>query len=656
MGVLAIKLRRDVMRLWPQVIAIALVMAAGVATLVLGAGAYQSLSTTRTLYYEENRFGDLFATVTRAPRSLIPQIAAIGGVAAAEGRIEQIALADLPDQPEPASVLLVSVPGGAGPRLNRPHLRTGRLPEPGSAEAVASESFASAHGLASGGVIRILINGRQRAVRITGTALSPDFIYALGPGELMPDERRFGILWMPEDVLGPAYDLDGAFNTMSLRLVRGASAAEVTKRLDGLLERYGGRGAYGRKDQQSHAFIDAELHQLRAMSRILPPIFLVVSAFLVNMTLSRLVALEREQIGLLRAMGYGAGAVARHYLGFVTVIAVLGICIGVAAGIWLGYGMTRLYASFFSFPFLVFTRDPRIYAIAAAISYGAAVLGALRSVTGVARLSPAVAMQPPAPPRYAKLLPAGFRLTRLFRQPAVIVSRHLLHFPLRTASSVLGISLAVAILVGSLWSTGSIDHMVDVTFRRSDRHDAMLTFSGLRPVSALFSTARLPGVMRAEPFRAVPVRLRNGAAGRRVTLVGKPAGSDLSRVLDGGLRPVVLPERGLVISAELSRLLRLRAGDLAEVEIQEGRRQTVREPVAAVITGFIGLNAYMDLDAMNRMLGEDRMISGAYLRLDMNEKDRFFAALKKPRRRALSRSSMPRWRSSAPRSRRMSRS
>ncbi len=335
MGVLAIKLRRDVMRLWPQVIAIALVMAAGVATLVLGAGAYQSLSTTRTLYYEENRFGDLFATVTRAPRSLIPQIAAIGGVAAAEGRIEQIALADLPDQPEPASVLLVSVPGGAGPRLNRPHLRTGRLPEPGSAEAVASESFASAHGLASGGVIRILINGRQRAVRITGTALSPDFIYALGPGELMPDERRFGILWMPEDVLGPTYDLDGAFNTMSLRLVRGASAAEVTKRLDGLLERYGGRGAYGRKDQQSHAFIDAELHQLRAMSRILPPIFLVVSAFLVNMTLSRLVALEREQIGLLRAMGYGAGAVARHYLGFVTVIAVLGICIGVAAGIWL---------------------------------------------------------------------------------------------------------------------------------------------------------------------------------------------------------------------------------------------------------------------------------------------------------------------------------
>src|SRR4030095_6080878 len=102
-------------------------------------------------------------------------------------------------------------------------------------------------------------------------------------------------------------------------------------RLDALLERYGGRAAYGRKDQGSHAFLDHELDMLNNMSRTLPPIFLLVAAFLVTLTLSRLVALEREQVGLLKALGYRNYAIALHYVKLVGVIAVVGIVIGSVA-------------------------------------------------------------------------------------------------------------------------------------------------------------------------------------------------------------------------------------------------------------------------------------------------------------------------------------
>ncbi len=628
MRALDIKLMRDLLRLWPQVLAIALVMAAGVATLILGVGAYDSLSTTRAKYYETNRFADVFASLTRAPNALKAQIAAIDGVSAAETRIEEIALADMPGMAEPASVLLVSLPDYRAAVLNQIYLRSGRMPEPEAGEAVASVGFARAHGLREGSTIRVLINGRQRDVRISGTALSPEFVYALGPGALMPDERRFGILWIPEKVLAPAYDLDGAFNSVSLKLVKGVNADSVIAALDRLLDRYGGRGAYTRKDQQSHAFLDAELHQLRAMSRILPPIFLLVSAFLVNMTLSRLIALEREQIGLLKAMGYSSWAVVRHYAGFVTLIAILGIAIGLIAGTWLGVGMTRLYAKFFSFPFLVFSRSPAVYGIAAGATYLAAILGAVRAVRAVAWLSPAVAMSPPAPQRYRKLFAGRLELARFVRQSSVIVMRHLTHWPMRTLSGILGMALSVAILVGSLWSFGSIEHMVDVTFHRSDRQDASITFTDAKPLSALFETRKLPGVMQAEPFRAVAVKLRNGPIDRRVSLVGKEPAATLSRVLDGRLQPVILPEHGLVISDALARVLRLRVGDMVEVEVLEGRRPKLLQPVSAVITGFIGLTAYMDLEAMNRMLDEGPMISGAYLALDMSRSGDLFAVLK----------------------------
>lgn len=628
MRALDIKLMRDLRRLWPQVLAIALVMAAGVATLVLGAGAYDSLSTTRERYYEANGFADVFASLTRAPEALKGAIATIDGVAAVETRIEKIALADIPGMSEPASVLLVSLPGTAQQTLNRLYLRSGRMPDPQSNEAVASAGFARDHGLTQGDTIRVLINGRRHDLRITGTALSPDTIYALGPGALMPDERRFGLLWLPERMLAPAYDLDGAFNSVSLKLVRGIRPETVIAALERLLERYGGRGAYLRKDQQSHAFIDAELQQLRAMSRILPPIFLVVSAFLVNMTLSRLIALEREQIGLLKAMGYGSLDVARHYLGFVSLVAVLGIAVGLATGSWLGMGMTKLYAQFFSFPFLVFSRNPAVYGIAAGLTYAAAIAGALRAVHEVTLLPPAVAMTPPPPPRYQKVFGGRIELSAYMRQSGVIVIRHLTHQPLRSTSAILGVALAVAILVGSLWAFGSIDHIIDVTFRRSDRQDATLTFTGIRPFSALQDARRLPGVMQAEPFRSVSAKLRHATAERRVTLVGRTPGTEMARVLDGALMPVNLPDSGIVISEALAKTLGLRAGEMVEVDVQEERRQTLLLPVSAIITGYIGLTAYMDIDALNRLLGDPPVMSGAYLSLDMGRRDELFTVLK----------------------------
>src|SRR6266508_2112746 len=335
MRALDIKLLRDLKRMWAQALAIALVIAGGVATLVLAVGSYRSLDDTRTAYYERYQFADVFAAVRRAPKALVDRIAEIPGVAAVDARISRLALLDIPNFREPATGRFLSLPESGEPILNRLYLRQGRLPEPTSSNEVAvSESFANAHGFAPGARFFAILNGRKRELVITGIALSPEFIYAIGPGDLMPDDRRFGIVWMPEKALASAYDLEGAFSAVYLKLLRNASETEVIRRLDVLLDRYGGQAAYGRKDQTSHAFLDHELDMLNNMSRTLPPIFLLVSAFLVNLTLSRLVALEREQVGLLKALGYRHSSIVLHYLKFVALIVVIGIVIGSVVGTW----------------------------------------------------------------------------------------------------------------------------------------------------------------------------------------------------------------------------------------------------------------------------------------------------------------------------------
>ena len=570
------KLLRDLRRMWAQALAIALVMASGVATFVLASGAYRSLDETRSAYYLRYRFADVFAEVRRAPKSVAEQILAIPGVAAAEPRITHLALLDVEGLAEPAIGH-----GGLDPRPAPSRASTcctcakaGCRSARGPTRSTVNEAFAKAHRMQIGSTFKALLNGKKRELKVVGVALSPEFIYALGPGDLMPDDRRFAVLWMSEKALAALFDLDGAFNAVTLKLLPGASEAEVIKQLDDLLARYGGTGAYGRKDQLSHAFLDAELRQLDALRRVMPPIFLLVSAFLINMTLARMIALEREQIGLLKALGYGPLPIAAHYIKIVLVITAVGILIGSVAGAWMGKGLTRLYADFFHFPFLIFRHDADVYATAALVSVLAAVVGALKAVSDVLALAPAVAMQPPAPTRYRRLLVG--RLVPAMRSPSSPswrcgTSRAGRSAPAATA---LGISFGVALLVTALLSFDSVELMIDVAFFRTERQQATLNFTDEKHARALQVVERLPGVLRAEPYRSVSVRLRNGHLSRKLSITGKPKEMDLSRVLDLDFEPVRLPETGLVIGERVAEILRLRRGDVVEVEILEGRRGT----------------------------------------------------------------------------------
>jgi len=457
MRALDIKLLRDLKRMWAQALAIALVIAGGVATLVLAVGSYRSLDDTRTAYYERYQFADVFAAVRRAPKTLIDRIAEIPGVAAVDARIAKLALLDIPNFREPATGQFISLPETGEPTLNRLYLRTGRMPEPGRTEEVAvNESFAKAHRFAPGSRFSAILNGRKRELVIVGIVLSPEFIYAIGPGDIMPDDRRFGVIWMSERALASAYNLDGAFSSVNLKLQHDASEREVRKRLDALLDRYGGQAAHGRKDQTSHAWLDHELDMLANMSRTLPPIFLLVAAFLVNLTLTRFVALEREQIGLLKALGYGNTVIAAHYLEFVILIAVTGIAIGSAAGTWLGSYVTQLFGDFFRFPFLIFSKSLDVYLTAAALSLVAAIVGAVRALRGVVTLAPAVAMQPPAPASFRRVLPTWLAMDRILSQPAVMLLRNITRHPIRAALTTLGMALATAILVVSLFVSGTM--------------------------------------------------------------------------------------------------------------------------------------------------------------------------------------------------------
>ena len=629
MSALNLKLARDLWHIRGQALAIAVVIGCGVAVFVMALSTIRSLDETRTAYYERYRFAEVFASVKRAPEWLTGRIGDIPGVKSVAARIVVDVSLDLPAVAEPITGRLISLPERAGPTHNDFTLRSGRMLAPGRAdEAVVSRAFAEAHRLAPGNQISAILNGHKRRLTIVSIALSPEYVYAIAPGAIIPDNSRFGVLWMGRKALAAAYDLDGAFNDVSLTLLRGALEDDVIRRLDDILEPYGGVGAYGRGDQVSNWYLSSEIEQLGHLARHLPPIFLAVAVFLLHMVVSRLIATEREQIGVLKAFGYTDGEVGWHYLKLVMAIVGAGVVFGSATGAGLGRGLTELYAEFFQFPLLYYRPGTGVFAVAALVSFAAGGLGALGAVRRAVTLPPAEAMAPPAPTMYRRSWWDRGGAIGALAEPTRMIVRHIARWPVRAALTTLGIAMAVSILVTTMQWIDAIDHILEVYYFQAQRQDVSITFVEPQASRTLIESARLPGVVTAEPFRRVPARLRLGPRHRREAIAGISAGAQLTQVLDAKERALRMPPDGLVLSTMLAKLLGAEPGDVLTVEVMEGRRPVRRIRVAALMETSIGTPAYMDLGALNRMMGEGPTLSGIHLLVDSQRQDEIFSYLK----------------------------
>ncbi len=623
------KLWRDLGQMKSQALAIALVVMCGVGTYIMFLSTLGALRTTQDSYYRDYRFAEVFASLKRAPQTLRQRIEAIEGVDQVETRVLAQVRLDMPGFSEPVSGLMVSSSEGGRQGLNALHLRVGRLPVAGHAdEVVVSNAFAQAHGLQLGDRFDAILNGRRQALRVVGAALSPEFIQQMRPGSVFPDYKRFGVMWMARDALGQAYDMQGAFNDIALNLRPGADTQAVIDHMDELLKPYGGLGAYARRDQLSHRFLSQELTQLGTLASLFPMMFMGIAAFLLNVVIGRLVAMQREQIATLKAFGYSNRAVLWHYLRLVSVIVGLGIVGGTALGVWLGRALSHIYTEFYHFPYLWFSLQPRTVLEASLASALAAGAGTVFAVWRAASLRPAQAMRPEPPVRYYESWVEQLGLKRWLSQPARMIIRNIQRRAWKSGLSVLGIAMACGMILTGLFQRDTVSYMVNLQFGMAQREDLSVTFTEPTASRVRFDLMALPGVQHVEVFRSVPVRLRHGSRSYRTGIRGMETGGDIARLLDADLRPVVLPSEGILLTDYLATLLGVRVGDRLTVEVLEGSRPVREVTVAALVREYLGVSGYMSLSGLNQFMQEGPTLSGAYLSVDRDQMTALYSRLK----------------------------
>jgi putative ABC transport system permease protein len=626
------KLLRDLRRMWTQALTIALVVASGIGGFITSLSAVDSLAMARDRFYADGRFADVFAAVKRAPDPVADELRAVPGVADVQTTLEQIVRIEIPGLADPIIGQLIGLDPRHPPRMNRLTVSAGRALDPsgvtradGAIEALVSEAFAQAHRLKPGSTLNALVNGKQRTLVVSGTALSPEFIFAGLWG--MPDARGFGVFWIDHDTLAAASDMRGAFNRIAVKLAPGASEQAAIDGLTRRLAPYGGHAAYGRIDQASHAMLANEIKSQQVLGTVLPAIFLGVAAFLLNVVVSRLVATQREQIAALKALGYPNLAIGVHYLKLVLLIVGVGLALGVGVGDRLGTMFTGLYAELFHFPRFEHRIAPWLLLVSTGITLATAVLGTLNAIVATVRLPPAEAMRPPAPGHYRRTLLETLGIERMGPALRMIV-RNMERRPLRTVLSIGGVAASLAIVVMGYFFRDAIEVVLDAQLTLGLRADVTVWTAEAVDDGVRRELARLPGVTMVESTRFVPVTFVNGHRRERSMIRGYAARPELYRVIDADRHETVLDGRGLVLTDRLADKLGVKPGDRVQVEVLEGRKRTLELPLGATVPEMMGLNAYMERQALNRALGDGDVSTGFVLAVERGAEARVLDASK----------------------------
>ncbi|MEZ4329945.1 MAG: ABC transporter permease [Polyangiales bacterium] len=616
-GPLHRKLLRDLRDLRGPILTIAVVVACGVSAFVSLAGTHRALVSARTHYYGAQRMGDVFASAERVPESVTPRLTELPGVSRVQTRITTSVRVPMPSLRSPADGVAVSIPRDGDARLGAVRLVRGRRPRPGhDDEVLLLEAFANAHRLHPGAPLTVVIEGQERTLRVVGLGTSPEWVFAVQAGSFAPDDARFAVIWMPRPALAAVTGLEGAFNDVVLELQAHQSPAAVIDAVDRLLDPYGTPGAYGLARQPSHFYLDQELTQLEGMANFAPFLFLAVAAFLLNVVLARIVALQRGIVATLKAVGYRDLSIAWHYLELVIVIVALGAVFGLLLGALMGDLLTELYLGFYHLPRLAFAIPRDIAGMAIVTALASGVVGGLGAVRGILRMTPAEAMRPATPPTYrgGQQLPMWVR--RVVSPSLRMVTRELVRQPVRTVLSVMGIALSVGLLVLGASITDSMKVLIDQMLPAVQREDLTVILRSPVPQAELSTFRAIEGVRRAEGMRALPVRFEAGPRMRAAVINGYPDPHRLRPLRDLAGHEQPIPRHGVILTDILAERLGVAPGEHVRVRTLTGARRTLDIPVAGVVSEAMGMAGHMSLAELHRLLREPVTIDQVLLSVD----------------------------------------
>lgn len=612
------KLWRDIKANYGAYLACAGVLVIGLMLYVSLSVILENLISGRDSYYQQYDFADGFARISKGPAALAREVEDIDGVRRAVGRIVQEAFIYDPSGERTTTLRLVSFNDINQP-VNRFRLEQGRVPVSGRKEILVSPAFLKANEYRLGDDITLIIKGREAKFKITGTAISPEYIYEIPGGHMLaPDPKAFGVAFVPYRTVAALYDMESQVNDIVFTLDGGTEFSKVKNPVAKILGHYGMTSLIARKDQLSSSMLTQEIAGLKGSASTTPIIFLMVAAAILYIMLRRMIEQQRGQIGVLKAFGFSDREIIFHYLSYSVLISGIGGFLGGMAGSGLSFSLAKLYQQFYNIPNLSGRFSPGYLAAATLLSVIFGVIAGYQGSKRVTKLSPAEAMRPAAPLTGRKTLVERFEVFwNILNTRARMAVRNVFRSRQRTAITILGVACAFSMMVAARGMFDSSYFLISYQYDKVERYDLKVVLRQyVDKVQGVSTAKHMDGVDEAEPLLEVPVTITHRWLKKDTVITGLPKNASLYRLLTSKGETVQPPRDGLVMSAQLAKTLNVKPGDMVTVKPLVGDVEKEQVIVKKVIPQYVGVGTYMDIDSLSVLLKSSPLASSMLVKVD----------------------------------------
>ncbi|MFZ5597034.1 MAG: ABC transporter permease [Bacillota bacterium] len=621
--VLLKKLYRTIWQIKGQFFSLVAVVALGITTYICMSTTYYNLEVCKKIFYQECNFADYYFQVIRAPEQVVAQIERVPGVTMVNGRIvKDVSL--IKQDRQKAKVRIVSYQFPEEKKINRLHMFSGRMFEDSASAsqltAIVDSQFAAANNLTSGSTLNVLSNGKAVPLTVIGTATSPEFTYPVKDiATMLNDPTSFGVVTLPHKQAQGLLDMEGQINSIIIRISPGSDENRIKESIKAILLPYGYQGEYPQKDQSSNSYINSQLDQLGAETRVIPTLFLIVAAAIQFIMLGRMIKMQRLQIGIMKALGYKNYQIIWYYTSYALVIGFLGTVIGIGLGFLLSIYLTNVYLWFYNLPHYSYNISLSLTVKALVIGMGAGLLSGWLATRRIVKISPAESMRPEPPTQGRKIIFEQWtafwqRLEPSWKMTLRGIGRNRMRFWV----TVMGVSFAVGLLVVAMFFNDSINYSRQMAFYTEQKSDLTAKFAQPVEINEAAQLSGIHGVAVAEPVLEVPVRISANHKFSDVILIGYYPDSRLKTIEGVDGQRLSIPGEGITVSRKTAEKLGIGVGDQVQIEtklgIGENHISSCR--VMGISRQVAGKNSAASLDTVNKMLQEHNLITGVMLKTD----------------------------------------
>lgn len=619
MGILLKKFIRDIREAKGQYISLIIVVTIGVMFYSGINATFRNLENASTKYYREYNFADIWVDFYKAPESIIDRIENLTYVKMASGRVVMDVSMNISD--EDATVRLITLPDDRETVVNDIDIKSGRyFSKEETNQCLVEEEFFIAHGLTLGDYIYPVVNGNEVKIKVIGTVKSPEFVYTLKDGsELMPDSKKFGIIYVKNSFGQEIFGLKGSINSASVLLQNGVDLDKASDDIEKYLKSYGIISIIDKDDQISNRMLKAEMDGLKAMGSAFPIVFFIVAAVIIYIMMGRMVENQRTQIGVLKALGFTNLQVFFHYLTYSVFVAVLGSILGAITGMYLGDAYTKLENMYFHLPVVNMQIYPDLVLPAFLLTLFFCLLAGYNSCKAVFKIMPSEAMKPKSPEIGKKIFLERLKIIWLnIDNTWKIIFRNIFRHKRRALLTSIGVIFSTALLLIAMSMMDSINFMVDQQYSNIQNYDIKVNFSKFLSLEEVKSIRNIPGVNKIEPILETGVEIQKGWRKKNVGLTAIVRDPEMYRVVDKAGKPVALPGRGIVIPEKLAEELEIKLNDSVLLKPLLPGMDEIRVPVKGIAAQYIGMSAYSPLEDINYIMGEGVITNSAVLKLENN--------------------------------------